>query len=55
MCKTMFSSLSYALAVADRLAEVMESCGFDGWLINIENPLVPGILSICIYMRIVNA
>lgn len=38
-CNRLFSSNASAEAVADQLVAVAAHYGFEGWLVNIENPL----------------
>lgn len=57
VCETFLSSEESYRAVADKLVQISHYYGFEGWLVNIENPLsVSYMLSICHhYATLINA
>ena len=43
-CLELFATKGFAEQFASQLSRIMDHYGFDGWLINIENPVLPLLL-----------
>ena len=44
-CLELFALQSFAERFAEQLCRIMQHYGFDGWLINLENPVPPPLLA----------